>query len=134
MSEQLGSKRKRNPPQNYYEDSVKLTKGKYHGSRDQWDGGPRQGWTDAYNGHSKYPTRKEILDAEYEDDIIRKSMKGSTITKSGYQCDDFIVEDEDNEDEEEETDMESKRKQIWNLWRKQIWNLWRRMTGAIAIR
>ena len=55
-------KRTIHKPQDYYKDSVRLTQGKYHALNDQWDGGPKSGWTDAYNGHSSRLSIREQRD------------------------------------------------------------------------
>ena len=86
-------------PEDHYKDSVLLTQGKYHGWHDMWDGGPRQGWTDAYKGHRSTPSSTEQRDALVEDFLINKEKLGQKITKTEYVCDDFVVEDSNDEDE-----------------------------------
>ena len=95
-----------NQATNYYDDSVRLTQGKYHGWRDSWDGGPRNGWTNAYDGHSSTPSLAEKQDAKREDNRIKEEVKGQNITKTGYVIDDCIVEDDENFEEEEDLDSE----------------------------
>ena len=97
-------------PQDYYKDSVRYTQGKYHGWVDQWDGGPRNGWTDAYNGHSSRLSIHEQRDTLIEDYKINNEKIGKHLTKTDYVCDGFVTEDSteeelwDSEDEESDSD------------------------------
>lgn len=101
-----------NQAANYYDDSVRLTQGKYHGWRDSWDGGPRNGWTNAYDGHSSTPSLAEKQDAKREDNRIKEEVKGQNITKTGYVIDDCIVEDDENFEEEEDLDSEEEEEDL----------------------
>jgi hypothetical protein len=118
-------------PENYYKDSVRLSQGRYHGWNDQWDGGPRQGWTDAYNGHSSRLSITEQRDALIEDFIIDNQQLGKTLTKTNYVCDDFVVEDstdeelwdsdsseDDNNEEESEGELEDSK----DLTDEELWD------------
>jgi len=114
-------KRTIHKPQDYYKDSVLLTQGKYHGWNDQWDGGPKDGWTDAYNGHRSTPSITEQRDALVEDFLINKEKLGKTLTKTNYVCDDFVVEDSSDQEEmwdsdssEDDSNEEESEEEMWD--------------------
>ena len=100
-----------------------------------WDGGPRQGWSDAYNGHRSTPSITEQRDALIEDFIIDREKLGQKLTNTEYVCDDFVVEDssdeelwdsdsseDDNNEEESEGESEGELENSEDLTDEELWD------------
>ena len=79
----------------YADVQLQYNTGKYHGWEDQWDGGPKSGWTDVYNGLKK--SLAEEKEADNEDRYIKHYLIDKQLTKTQYECDNFVIEDSSDE-------------------------------------